>query len=118
MLTLNFMGFVSGLGERSPVFVAGIVVAGFFFLLNLYALARLVGEIRLSDHGLDVRMVSGRSTSIGWHEIDRLRISPRRHRFRVETKTGGGFSVENSLPGYPRLLQLIEQRLEQRGGAG
>jgi hypothetical protein len=63
-------------------------------------------------------MASGRPASIAWHEIHRFRISPRRDRFRVETKTGFVFSVENSLPGYPRLLRLIEQRSEQAGGAG
>lgn len=118
MLAVSVIGVLGGLGERSPMFVAEMIVFGFFFLLNLYVLARLVGEIRVSNHGLDVRMVSGRLTSIGWHEIGHLRISPRRDRFRVEAKTGFAFAIESSLPGYPRLLRLIEQRLEQGGGAG
>ena len=118
MLALGLIGVLGGLGERSPIFIPGMMIVGLFFLLNTYVLARVVGEIRVSDHGLDVRMFSGRSTSIGWHEIDRLRLSRRRDRFRVETKTGGSFSVEAPFPGYTRLLQLIEQRLEQRGGGG
>jgi hypothetical protein len=118
MLALGLIGALGGLGERSPIFIPGMIIIGFFFLLNTYVLASVVGEIRVSDDGLDVRMYSGRSTSIGWHEIARLRISPRRHRFRVETKTGVRFSIESSLPGYPRLLRLIEKRLEQGGGAG
>ena len=95
MLALSFIGFVGGLGERIPIFMVAMIVAGFGFLLNLYVVTRLVGEIRASNHGLDVRMASGRSTSIGWHEIDSLRISPRRDRFHVETKMGFVFAVES-----------------------
>ena len=118
ILVLSFIGLVGGLGEQSPMFMVAMVVAGLGLLLTWYVSTRLVGEVRLSRSGLHVRMVSGRSISIGWHEIDRLRISPTRDRFRVETKTGLSFSIEGSLPGYPRLLRLIEQHLEQRDTAG
>lgn len=116
-LALSFVGLLGGLGQRSPIFMVAMIVAAFGFLLNLYVLAHLVGEIRASNHGLDVRMASGRSASIGWHEIGHLRISSSRARFRVETKTGFVFSVESSLPGYTLLLGLIERRLERGGGA-
>lgn len=118
MFVLGLAGSVGALGERLPIFRVAMIVAVVFLLLGVYVLAHLVGEIRATDHGLDVRMASGRSASIGWHEIDRFRISPRRDRFRVETKIGFVFSVENSLLGYPQLLRLIEQRLEQAGGGG
>jgi hypothetical protein len=118
MFLLSLAGSGGALGERLPIFPVGMIVAVVGLLGDVYVLVHLVGEIRASDHGLDVRMASGRATSIGWHEIERFRIGPRRDRFRVETKSGFVFSVENSLPGYPRLLRLIEQRLEQAGGAG
>ena len=118
MFLLSLAGSVGALGERLPIFQVAMIVAVVGLLGDVYVLVHLVGEIRASDHGLDVRMASGRSTSIGWHEIERFRIGPRRDRFRVETKSGFVFSVENSLPGYPRLLRLIEQRLAQAGGAG
>ena len=118
MFVLSLAGAGGALGERLPIFPVGMIVAVVGLLGDVYVLVHLVGEIRASDHGLDVRMASGRSTSIGWHEIERFRIGPRRDRFRVETKSGFVFSVENSLPGYPRLLRLIEQRLAQAGGAG
>jgi hypothetical protein len=118
MFLLSLGGSGGALGERLPIFPVGMIVAVVGLLGDVYVLVHLVGEIRASDHGLDVRMASGRSTSIGWHEIERFRIGPRRDRFRVETKSGFVFSVENSLPGYPRLLRLIEQRLAQAGGAG
>ena len=118
MFVLSLVGSVGALGERLPIFWVAMIIAVVGLALDVYVLAHLVSEIRASDHGLDVRMASGRSASIGWHEIDRFRISPRRDRFRVKTKTGFVFSVENSLPDYPRLLRLIEQRLEQAGGVG
>jgi hypothetical protein len=118
MFVLGLAGSVDALAERLPISPVAMIMAVVFFLLNVYVLAHLVGEIRATDHGLDVRMASGRSASIGWHEIERFRIGPRCDRFRVETKSGFVFSVENSLPGYPRLLRLIEQRLEQAGGDG
>jgi hypothetical protein len=117
MLAVSVVGMLGGLGERSPMFLAETIVFGFFFILNLYVVARLVGEIRVSNHGLDVQMVSGYSTSIAWDEIVRLRISPRRDRFRLQANSGFIFSVESSLPGFSRLLRLIGERLEQRGDA-
>ena len=118
LFLLSLGGFGGALGERLPISPVGMIVAVVGLLGDVYVLVHLVGEIRATDHGLDVRMASGRSTSIGWHEIERFRIGPRRDRFRVETKSGFVFSVEYSLPGFPRLLRLIEQRLAQAGGDG
>jgi hypothetical protein len=118
LFLLSLGGFGGALGERLPISPVGMIVAVVGLLGDVYVLVHLVGEIRATDHGLDVRMASGRSASIGWHDIERFRIGPRRDRFRVEAKSGFVFSVENSLPGFPRLLRLVEQRLEQTGGAG
>jgi hypothetical protein len=118
MFVLSLAGSVGALGERLPIFQVAMIVAVVGLLLGVYVLTHLVGEIRATDHGLDVRMASGRSISIGWHEIGRFRIGPLRDRFRVETKSGFVFSVEYSLPGFPRLLRLIEQRPAQAGGDG
>jgi hypothetical protein len=116
MFLVSAVGFAGGLGERSPIFRVALIVALGFFLLDVYVLVHLVGEIRTSNDGLDVRMASGRSATIGWHEIVRFRVSPGRHRFRVETKGGFAFSVESSLPGFSRLLRQIEHRLGRAGG--
>lgn len=114
MLLVSVIGLLGGLGGSAQMFLAEFVVFAFFLLLNLYVLGRLVEEIRASSHGLDVRMASGRSISVRWDEISRLRVGRRRDRFRVDTASGIGFSVESSLPGYPQLLQLVEQRLPRR----
>lgn len=118
MLALSFVGLNGGFGKQSPIFIVAGSIAGLGLILILYVLTCLVCEVRVSDEGLEARMASGRSIAIGWHEIARFRPIPHRDGFRIETKSGRGFSLENSFPGYERLLHLIEQRLQHRDPLG
>lgn len=118
LLLVSVVGLLVGVDGQSRVFVPQVVVFAFFFLVNWYVLGRLVEEVRASSRGLDVRMASGRSMSVRWDEITGLHIGRRRDRFRVDTTSRFGFSIESSMPGYPRLLQLIEERMQHSKSAG
>jgi hypothetical protein len=118
LLVGSITGYVGGFGERPSTFITGMIVFVFFFALNLYVVVRMIAEVHASGHGLEFRMVSGRSSSIGWQEIARLHISSGgRSGFRVETRTGAVFSIESSLPRCTQLLRLIEERLQRAGGS-
>lgn len=115
-LGLQVVAFVI---EARWTFVVGFVLFGLLALICQLVMPRFAGEIRVSNERLDVRMIWGPPISIAWHEIARLQVRSRRgSRLRVETRSGIGFSVDSSLPGYAQLLSLIEKRSVPRDRAG